>query len=329
MNSSFSLAQLLPLSLEARCDRVLQIGQNVLNSTLETLREEGAPVRASMDAERLAWAVGFNIDGAPVLRNDSSAEQCRGMQGYRDHWPLNTKWSSIWSALIQPRAQTNLGSISTLLGDLALSVACEQCDEWQNPAARPVDPADANRAFEFVYARNKPKVVGHVYSSFGNRAGNPEAIADEAWSRVFCGYWSVKPRRRFLGLCRISTLICQVSRYVASDVIRERGRIGGSEKTDIDGESRTGDPSLEDLGIRINPEAQAISEEFQRKIRECVAYLPARQRIVVEMVWFRQVRAKCVAETLHVSKAAVSQHLKNARDAVRNCLREKGFDVPR
>lgn len=281
-----------------------------------------------MDAERLAWAVGFNLNGAPVLRNDNTVEPARGLRGYRDHWPLNTKWSVIWSAFIQPRAQNNPEGISTLLGDLALSVACEQYDDWQNPAARPVDLADANRAFEFVYARNKSKVAGHIYSGFGNRAGNPEAIADEAWSRVFCSYWSVKPRRRFLGLCRISTLICQVSRYVASDVIRERGRIAGSEEAIINCESQTGAPSLEDFGIGINPEAHAISGEFQRKIRECVAHLPARQRIVVEMVWFRQIRAKCVAEILHVSKAAVSQHLKNARDAVRNCMREKGFDLP-
>ena len=114
---------------------------------------------------------------------------------------------------------------STLLSELSLSVACEQRDEWQYFAARPIDPACANRAFEFVYGRNRLKVSGNVISSFGHRAGNAESIADEAWSSVFCDYWSCKARRRFLGLCRFSTLVCQVARFIALDALRERGPV--------------------------------------------------------------------------------------------------------
>jgi RNA polymerase sigma factor (sigma-70 family) len=191
--------------------------------------------------------------------------------------------------------------------------------------------AEANRAFEFVYARNRHKVVGHVLGRFGDRAGSPEVIAAEAWSRVFCDYWSSRARRRFLGLSRISTLVCQVAHHVAFDELR-----GAGELVTRDGKE---DPGLRRVAVVIDhldaamdcedPEARVVAEQLQARLRECLALVPPKQQIVATLVWIRQIQAKRVAEMLGVSDPAISQHLKKARHAIRSCLEAHGFDVPR
>jgi RNA polymerase sigma factor (sigma-70 family) len=264
--------------------------------------------------------VAFNVDGALPPESDNSAPH-RGIRSYSDRWPQDTPWTVVWDSLTKPLAQEKEGGASSLLGELAWSVACEHRDDWQHSGARSIDVVEANRAFEVVYLRNKAKILGDVYRSFGQRAGSPDAIVDEAWSRVFCDYWSLTARRRFLGLSRISTLVCQVARYVAMDAIRDRGPSATQEKTTLDGDSPRGSPSLEDLGISDDPAAHLVAAELESKIKACMSRLPARQRIVAEMVWFREIRAKRVAEILRVSEPAVSQHLKKAREAIGRCLK--------
>jgi RNA polymerase sigma factor (sigma-70 family) len=225
----------------------------------------------------------------------------------------------VWSTLVAPMEPKSPGGgkpgVITLLAELALSVACEQRNDWQNPGSRPIEMAEVNRAFEFLYARDKSKVIGYLYGGFGNRAGAPESIGHEAWSRVFCDYWSSGAQRRFLGTSRISTLVCQVARYVACDAL-----CSGAAQTGPNIESLT-----EVLGIDINPLGQMIAEELRRHIRQCASHLPAKQQVAATMVWFRQIPAKRAAEALRISEPAVSQLLKKAVKALRNCLRSQGF----
>jgi hypothetical protein len=206
-----SLEKLLNLPLEERCASLLRHDSESFESALLPLDSlRGA---ARMDAHRLAWAVAFNIDGLSVPRTANSGP-LRSGHGYRDHWPAETSWTVVWSALIRPQPQEDLSHSSNLLSELALSVACERREDWQIPTARPIDPAITDLAFESVYARNRMKVLG-VCSRFAAQVSESEAIAAEAWSRVFCNYWSIHASRRFLGLSRISTLVCQVARYIA------------------------------------------------------------------------------------------------------------------
>jgi RNA polymerase sigma factor (sigma-70 family) len=232
---------------------------------------------------------------------------------------LDTAWGLIWSALVAPIEPKSAGVgkpiAGTLLAELALSVACEQRDDWQNPGSGPIEMADVNRAFDFVWARDNSKVIGDLYGRFGDRAGDPKSIAQEAWARVFCDYWSTSAQRRFLGTSRISTLVCQVARYVACDAIRGEAAQAGPKIESL----------VEVLGININPLGQMMAEELWRHIGECTRRLPSKQQVVAKMVWFRDVPAKRAAEVLRVSEPAVSQLLKKAKEALRYCLRCQGF----
>jgi RNA polymerase sigma factor (sigma-70 family) len=73
--------------------------------------------------------------------------------------------------------------------------------------------------------------------------------------------------------------------------------------------------------------SQFQADELQKRIASCLSLLPARQSAVATMVWFREMQAKRVAELLHISPPAVSEHLKKARAAIRKCLQFHGFQV--
>jgi RNA polymerase sigma factor (sigma-70 family) len=319
-----SIAQLLELSLELRAMAILEFARSDIYASVLRLREEGAAISQRMNAERLAWAVAFNIHGTKSTDGGASPLNPRGGQGYAERWALDTPWPVVWAALTKPLASSVPGS-SSALDELAWSVACEQRNDWQHPASQPVVTSEANRAFEFVYRRNKQRVIGDISKNFGERAGDPGSIADEAWARVFCNYWSIKARRRFLGLSRISTLVCQVARYVAIDIIRERGRMqSGLEDTAPASDYQAG-PVLDFLDMTPDPAAGVLREQIHGILRECFRNLPVKQRIVAEMIWFQEISAKRVAEVLHISEPAVSQHLKKAREMMRGCLAARGF----
>ena len=318
---SLSLEQVSNLPLEGRCALFLEYRKADLASAISAARDMGAPISEGFSCERLAWAIAFNLDGSPAATMEDNASR-RSATGYRDHWPLPTQWNQVWLCLTTPLEKSGREHGRTLLTELALSVACEQRDDWQHPATRPLNLAEADRAFEFVYAQNRAKVLG-LCRRLGPRAGNPEAIADEAWSRVFCNYWSTQARRRFLGLSRISTLVCQVARYVAIDATRDEEPVMPSSG-DSDSERRLS----EEIGVVLDPTANLMAAQLYSRVRECMGRLPGKQRIVAEMLWFHQMAGKEVASTLRVTESAISQHLKKARDSIRACLQQQGFAVP-
>lgn len=315
------LGQLSNLTLEDRSARILLHDREGFESAIRTLDAMGGS--RGMNSHRLAWAVAFNINGVPAS-STSQPRAGRSGRSYQDHWPANVVWPTVWSELVRTLAPDDSGHVRTLLSELALSVACEQREEWQSPPARPIDRDVANKAFEFVYAQNRRKVLG-MCRQFANVVRAPEAIADEAWSRVFSDFWSAQARRRFLGLSRISTLVCKVARYIYLDSIRESSRF----VTNRDEMNEDGCPMIREIpGTLSDPEEFMIEDELQSRMQECIKRLTARQRIVAEMLWLRHINSKRVAQILGVTEPAISQHLKKARDSLRICLGEHGFQVP-
>lgn len=321
------LEDFLKLSVESRAAHVLQAGAADLTTTLQRLRQEGVVIPGGME-NRLAWAIAFNMEGVPGAGGAATAASRRGIQAYKDRWPLSARFADIWSVLTKSWTSPNPGHTATLLDELALSVLCEHKSDWQDPLSRPVDVETANQAFDFVYVQNKAKVIGDVRRTFGERADSPEAIADEAWARVFSSYWSPESRRRFLGLCRISTLVCQVARYVAIDRIHDKGAFVTDGGSAVDADDQSSGFLLERIGVIDDPSENIAGEQLEQIIREGMGLLPPKQRIVVEMVWLKDFSAKEAAERLHISEPAISQHLKKARETLRPLLKKHGFDIP-
>ncbi|MDB5325392.1 MAG: hypothetical protein JWM57_961, partial [Phycisphaerales bacterium] len=235
-----------------------------------------------------------------------------------DHWPAEMTVAAFLDAMRRPTASGN----ETFLSELLLSAGCEQRDEWQHLDCRPVDRKLAETYFACVYGRDADRVEAFLRSRFGERAGPSDGLANEAWARAFADYWSSSARRRFLGLSRIYTLVCEIGRYAALDALRAAGR---EWTVSIDAESGGGERIANLLGIRVDPSERMTTAELLQSIKDAMAQLSARTALIAQAVWFQDQTAATVAKKLKVSESAISQQLKAAREAVRNYLTNKGF----
>src|ERR1700677_1163137 len=84
---SHSLDELLRKPLEIRCSTVLDYGKDQIESVTAAM--------TNPKARRLAWAIAFNVEGpvaSPVERETRKGKWC-----YCDRWPVETRWSEVWS----------------------------------------------------------------------------------------------------------------------------------------------------------------------------------------------------------------------------------------
>ena len=140
------------------------------------------------------------------------------MTSYAGTFGPSYLFSRIWSQLT--KRQDAESNDPTLMVELALSVACEQRDDWQKPQTRPIDKTLARQSMEHLFLRDQTKVSHFVSRKFADWGVSADDVAAEAWARVIADFWSERARRRFLGLSRISTLICQMSNFIAVDELR-------------------------------------------------------------------------------------------------------------
>lgn len=308
------LSELAAMSLEERFGFILRTGEADLETALRVLRRDDERTYGFLGIERLAWAIAFNVtgEGLPPPRRAGRAVK----RSYLDVWSGAEPWSTVWQWLSEPVAGST-GHVGGLI-ELAASVACECRDDWQYPGAGPVEPADTEQAFSALYTRCTQKVISYVQAKFGRRAGDPQDIASEAWSRVFVDYWSKSATRRVLGGAALSTLVCGAAYFVGVDRLRQTGRVepGDREGADLDA-GQTPPRQVDDLTGR----------ELARHIQECRRRLAARQQIVARMVWDHRQPQHEVALLLGNSDAAVSQLLKRARESMASCLVKRGFSL--
>jgi RNA polymerase sigma factor (sigma-70 family) len=320
MNSprSISLEHLCKLPVDERCAILLQHHCEQFEAALQALNNGGMP--PCVDAPRLAWAVAYNLDElAKAIAKVSVDGRDNWVQ--QKKWTLDVRWNVVWSWLIQPLATSDSKGPSNLLSELALSVACEQREDWQPPAARPIDKEAANRAFAFVYNTYESIVIRASLSQVGQGC-NPQEIAKDSWSSVFATYWSPRAVRRFAGFARISTLLFSVARHHATDEFRRQRKFvpldeswGAVEAAS----SAKGFTTVSDPAVRL------ASDQLFRRAEECLERLPPKRRIYAKMVWMRQMSARDVARVSGISEAAVSEHLTKARPVVGDCLKIHGF----
>ena len=275
------------------------------------------PVRSDRHAtDRLAWALAFNLGAGTSDAADGPA-----VRSYLHHWPPQMTVAAFLDAMCRPMASGD----GTFLSELLLSAGCEQRDDWQHPSCRPVDRKLAETYFACVYGRDADRVEAFLRSRFGERAGPSDGLANEAWARAFADYWSAGARRRFLGLSRIHTLVCEIGRYAALDALRAAGR---ERAISIDAETGDGERIANLLGIRVDPSEQMTAAEMRQSIKDAMTQLSARTALIAQAVWFQDQAAATVAKKLHVSESAISQQLKAAREVVRNYLENNGFLKP-
>lgn len=314
--SALSLRQLLPLSLEERSKLIMAHGAMDIARSVRTLEQDGLAVPKNLQ-ERIAWAVAWNIG----IYSSGSAKK---------NWNLDTTWPEVWRLLTRSFKGSNLEPGRVRLDELALWVLCEQQQAWQSAGSEPLDPDLADAAVEFTYERDLGKVVGFLRKNYGHRAGEPEDLAYEAWARVLDNYWSPQAHLRFRGLSRISSFVCDVARYVAFDAFRAQKKEVSWEELQSNSGEKPGALFRQLIKVdkvETDPGEEVLVEELRHRLDECMQALSDRQRIAAQRIWLQGESAKAVAEDWGVSEAAISQHMKKARESVKGCLKRHGYQM--
>ena len=301
------------LPIDRRHETILADGQSQFEEARDRLRQAFPFAADNVEAADLAWAVASAV--RPDARADSAASTRPG--GYARRWPQDTPWSDIRTELTRTRVDRLGADPTTLLFELGCSVACEQRQDWRRPGARPIDSGACNTMFQALYERYRRKVSAAIAQRFGARAGEPDTIANDAWTRTFDVYWSTEARRRFCGLSRISTLVSQVAWFIAVDALRAQGATTG----EIADRPPTASLATE-VGLPPTALDTVAYEELRTRVIGCLKPLQARRQLIAQLVWLQQFRAVEVAELLRISEPAVAKHLKQARDSVGECLRQ-------
>lgn len=313
-----SLGQLAELAIEHRYAYVHREGRAELDAAIHRLRYEAPHVHRAVTIERLGWAVAFNVCG-PAPSGQGRAHEIK--RSYLDYWRPETPWSTVWSRFVAPLNAAGDRPTWTVLLELATSIACEHRDDWQPMSARPVNSDHAGVAFTTLLDAEKKKITGFVFNKFRQRAGPPQDIADEAWTRVFLGYWSQSAHKRVLGMSAISNLVCGAAYRIGCDVLRQQ-RASSSDDTLLalsHGSEGGKRPAGEEPGDRL------AAAELEQHMRICREELPGRQQVAARMVWDLEMPQVEVARQLGVSPPAISQLLAKARTAMHKCLKDKGL----
>ncbi|SFT79292.1 RNA polymerase sigma-70 factor, ECF subfamily [Selenomonas sp. GACV-9] len=71
-----------------------------------------------------------------------------------------------------------------------------------------------------------------------------------------------------------------------------------------------------------NPEKQALSKERQEELHEAIMQLPERQRQILEMTYWLEMKSNEIAAQLGMAPSSVRVALKQARERLRELLKE-------
>jgi RNA polymerase sigma factor (sigma-70 family) len=263
-----------------------------------------------VDVCRLAWAIAFNLEAGFAPSNGRKPV-------LRKHRTPETTWEIYWSTVTR-REQGATAAGTSLVADLARSVSCEHRSDWQPPGVH-IEAQQANDAFHAVRTRYERQVDAFA-RTLSIHEDDPTAIADEAWSLMFVGYWSTSAKRRFVGDSSISTIVCQICRHLAVNTFRRQ------QSTVMSVDDERFDEKLAVVASDPDPVDRLAFKQWQRRIWHCMEHvLTPRQRMIGRLVWFKEIRKIDVARKLGTSGANITQILDRATEALRQCL---GPDAP-
>jgi RNA polymerase sigma factor (sigma-70 family) len=307
MQSSVTLSDIAVLPLPARAARVIELGGAEMNAALAA----AAPAHAAIGIDRLAWALAFNLE--TILRPPKDR-----MKVPRLHARPDTPWPVYWAAM---NVRLREGENTSLLGELARSVACEHRGDWQPPDTTiRVDRAEA--AFSDIYARLERAILAHARTRPMD-GEDPESIASMAWSSMFRTYWQEAAAKRFVALCAIRTMLTLICNRLAYETQRRHN--ARSEKIPID------DPAFDET--LLHPTTPALPDPFAEgrrgQLRRCIAALPGRQAVFAQMVWIEGRTQVETARLCGTTAPNVHQTLDRALKNLKSCMAPAGASARR
>lgn len=154
-----------------------------------------------------------------------------------------------------------------------------------------------------------PASFGWALACCGHDREEAEEVLQEAYLRVLDG------RARFEGRSSPKTWLFAVIRRTAAERRRRRWLRGLALGRRLDGRL--------DPGPAPSPEALAGASETTRALREAVAALPERQRQVLHLVFYQDLRLEEASQVLGISVGSARTHYHRGKQALRRRLWEE------
>lgn len=308
--SSAPIAQIAELSIAERADRIESIGGSNLRQAVGALRTGGYNVK-EMSPRRLAWAIAWNIEPPRTSGNEVSRRQ---IDSYlrarrRNDGPLETL-HELWGVLTIARRDSQ-GKSYTLLDEFAESVACESRKDWQ-PEGTGISESVCGENIGIIYRRHGAIVEGVATKLRGG--GDPASNARSGWARMIERCWHPESERRFLGLSRISTVVCNLMKIEAFE--RMGGGVPVEDAPDLSLES-----GLDKLA-NAETERQDEKKREARKLclRECLRTASPSDRLILKMRYEAEMSQEAIGKVLGVTQPAAGARIKMAEQRLQECL---------
>lgn len=186
--------------------------------------------------------------------------------------------------------------------DLIRSVAAEQRDEWQPDDARPIDREAAEQSFVTLFRRYSEQVTNRVSRRLERSHTGITACVDDAWSRAFECFWSSAATSRYRAAATLVGTISLIALRHARKPPRESQWPVNHDGAEVE------------IPVDNDPSRSIASMEEAQKMDRRIADLPARQRLIAQLVFRHGMSQADVARKLGTSEANVSLLLKKARE---------------
>lgn len=173
-------------------------------------------------------------------------------------------------------------------------------------------------AFEKLISQHQKSVYNMAFRMLGNREDAYDA-AQEVFIRVY------KALPGFREQSMLSTWVYRITKNVCLDMIRKNKK---QNTVSIDRETDYGDGplrmQLEDPGL--TPDETAERNELVKKVREGIAKLPEKHRMIIIMRDMQNLSYDEIAKILRCPEGTVKSRINRARNALRDII-ENGKEL--
>jgi len=170
-------------------------------------------------------------------------------------------------------------------------------------------------AFDELVRRYKDRVYNVVYRFLGNREDALD-VSQEVFVRAYRGL------EGFRGNARVYTWLYSIAANLARNRLRDSGRMGRNMGTSLDALNEAAPGLADSMARQSTPRDCAVSDETQALLQRCLGELPEHYRTAFVLRTVEDLSYEEIAETVGCPVGTVKSRLNQARQLLRDRLKE-------
>lgn len=170
-------------------------------------------------------------------------------------------------------------------------------------------------AFDELVRRYKDRIYSVVYRFLGNREDALD-VSQEVFVRAYRGIDG------FRGNAKVYTWLYSIAANLARNRLRDSGRLGRSMGTSLEALQESAPGLADSMGQQSTPRDNAITGETQALLQQCLGELPEHYRLAFVLRMVEDLSYEEIAEVMGCPVGTVKSRLNQARQILRDKLKE-------